>query len=306
MSQVNFDLVSLRSFVTGMDLGSFAKAAGKVGRSTSAISAQIKKLEEQAGMPLFRKAGRGLALTDAGETMLRYARRLVELNDEASAAVRGTDLEGWVRLGLQEDFGETLLPEVLGSFARAHPKVRVEARVARNVDLMARLDANELDLALIWDSTAASAYSRRADGRADRVARPALRWIGSKTLSWRVDSGEPLPLIAFDGPCVMYDAARAALDRAGIPWRVVFTSPSLAGLWAAASAGLGLTVRTLYGMPSTLIAFDAKAHGLPPLPQFSLMLLRGASAVTPPVERLAELMVESVRSFANPLDGEAA
>src|SRR5579863_2664100 len=139
MSQVNFDLASLRSFVTGMDMGSFAKAADKVGRSTSAISAQIKKLEEQAGKPLFRKAGRGLALTDAGQMMLRYARRLIELNDEAAAAVRGTDLEGWVRLGLQEDFGETLLPEVLGSFARAHPKVRIEARVARNADLVTRL-----------------------------------------------------------------------------------------------------------------------------------------------------------------------
>lgn len=306
MSQVNFDLASLRSFVTGMDMGSFAKAADKVGRSTSAISAQIKKLEEQAGTPLFRKAGRGLALTDAGEMMLRYARRLIELNDEATAAVRGTDLEGWVRLGLQEDFGETLLPEVLGLFARAHPKVRIEARVARNADLVARLEANELELALIWDSGPASTYAQRVNGRADLVARPAMRWIGAKSLNWRVESGEPLPLVAFDGPCLMYDAARAALDRAGIPWRVVFTSPSLAGLWAAASAGLGLTVRTVYGVPPSLSAFDAKAHGLPPLPQLSMMLLRGSSTVTPPVERLAELMMNSVRGFTNPLDSDAA
>jgi DNA-binding transcriptional LysR family regulator len=306
MGQVNFDLASLRSFVTGMDLGSFAKAAHKVGRSTSAVSAQIKKLEEQAGMPLFRKAGRGLALTDAGETMLHYARRLIELNDETAAAVRGTDLEGWVRLGLQEDFGETLLPEILGSFSRAHPKVRIEARVARNADLVSRLDANELDLALIWDSTAPSTYARTADGRADLIARPALRWIGAQALNWRAGLGEPLPLIAFDGPCIMYDAARAALDRAGIPWRVVFTSPSLAGLWAAASAGLGVTVRTRYGIPPALLMLDPKAHGLPPLPQFSLMLLRGVSAVTPPVERLAELMVESVRGLALSLGGEAA
>ena len=110
MSQTNFDVAALRSFVTGMDLGSFAKAADRVGRSTSAVSAQIRKLEEQVGAPLFRKAGRGLGPTDAGEVMLRYARRLVELNDEAIAAARGTDLEGWVRLGLQEDFGESLLP----------------------------------------------------------------------------------------------------------------------------------------------------------------------------------------------------
>src|SRR4051794_10344280 len=98
MNHATFDLAVLRSFVAGMDLGSFAKAADRVGRSTSAISAQIRKLEEQAGIALFRKCGRGLALTDAGEVMLGYARRLVELNDEAAVAVRGVDLEGWIRL----------------------------------------------------------------------------------------------------------------------------------------------------------------------------------------------------------------
>src|ERR1700754_4567690 len=96
MRKIIFDLDVLRSFVTGMDLGSFAKAADRLGRSTSAISAQMKKLEEQAGTPIFRKAGRGLALTEAGETMLAYARRLLDLNDEAAAAVRGVDLAGWV------------------------------------------------------------------------------------------------------------------------------------------------------------------------------------------------------------------
>jgi DNA-binding transcriptional LysR family regulator len=306
MGLVNFDMASLRSFVTGVELGSFAKAADRVGRSTSAVSAQIKKLEEQAGAPLLRKAGRGLALTDAGETMLRYARRLLDLNDEASTAVRGTDLEGWVRLGLQEDFGEGLLPDVLGAFARAHPRVRIEARVSRNADLLARLDAKEIDLALLWDSGAAANYVLRAAAQPELVARPALHWIGAKTLGWRVDSGEPLPLVAFDGPCLMYDAATSALERAGIAWRVTFTSPSLAGLWAATSAGLGLTVRTRYGMPATLVALDSKTHGLPPLPQLSLILLRGAPAVAPPVERLAQIIVESVRGFASPLATVAA
>ena len=120
---VTFDLDVLRSFVAGVELGSFGRAADRLGRSTSAVSAQLKKLEEQAGVPLLRKAGRGLALTDAGETMLAYARRLLELNDQASVAVRGTRLQGRVRLGLQEDFGEILLPQVLGQFARAHPQM---------------------------------------------------------------------------------------------------------------------------------------------------------------------------------------
>ena len=150
MSMLNFDIAFLRSYVAGIELGSFVRAADKVGRSTSAVSAQLKKLEEQAGVPLFRKDGRGLALTPAGEVLLGYARRLLELNDEAAVALRGVELEGWIRLGLQEDFGEALLPEVLGRFARAHPKVRIEAHVACNTALLERLSMDQLDLALLW------------------------------------------------------------------------------------------------------------------------------------------------------------
>ncbi len=104
MRHVIFDLDVMRSFVAGVDLGSFAKASARVGRSTSAVSAQLKRLEEQAGTPLFRKEGRGLALTEAGETLLSYARRLLDLNDEAASAVRNVDLDG---LALQLRFSRT-------------------------------------------------------------------------------------------------------------------------------------------------------------------------------------------------------
>lgn len=301
MSHVNFDVAVLRSFVMGMDLGSFAKASERIGRSTSAVSAQIRKLEEQTGAPLFRKSGRGLALTDAGEVFLRYARRLVELNDEAIAATRGTDLQGWVRLGLQEDFGETLLPGVLGRFARAHPKVRIEARVARNTDLLARLDAGELDLALIWDDGDLTAQARRATGTRIEVAKPAVQWIASDALQWTAEQGEPLPLVLFDGPCTICGLATAALDRAGIAWRVALTSPSLAGLWAATAAGLGVTMRTHYGLPPGLQALDAKEHALPRLPALSLVLVRASKAPSAPVEQLASIVLDAVRGYAGPL-----
>ena len=298
MSQTNFDVAALRSFVIGMEMGSFAKAADRVGRSTSAVSAQIRKLEEQVGAPLFRKAGRGLGLTDAGEVMLRYARRLVELNDEAIAAARGTNLEGWVRLGLQEDFGESLLPGVLARFARAHPKVRIEARVARNADLTERLDAGELDLALVWDDLNLSIQARRAAGSSIEVAQPPMHWIGSDALQWSPDSGEPLPLVLFDGGCMLCSLATDALDRAGIAWRIALTSPSLAGLWAAAAAGLGITVRTRYGLPSTVRKLDPAEHGLPALPTLGLSLLHASNAATPPVDQLATIVVEAVRGYA--------
>ncbi|MBN3830236.1 LysR family transcriptional regulator, partial [Burkholderia sp. Ac-20384] len=179
LARPNFDVAALRSLVAGVDLGSFAKAADRVARSSSAVSAQIRKLEEQAGTLLFVKSGRGLALTDAGDAMLRYARRMIELNDEAAAAVRGMNLDGWVRVGLQEDFGEAILPDVLGRFARAHPKVRIEARVARNADLLDRLDANQLDLALVWGDPASAALVARAGIESEAIAQVPMQWIGA-------------------------------------------------------------------------------------------------------------------------------
>ncbi|MGU7781253.1 LysR substrate-binding domain-containing protein [Burkholderia sp. PU8-34] len=321
----NFDIAALRSLVAGVDLGSFAKAADRVARSSSAVSAQIRKLEEQAGTPLFVKSGRGLALTDAGDAMLRYARRMVELNDEAAAAVRGANLDGWVRIGLQEDFGEAILPGVLGRFARAHPKVRIEARVARNAELLDRLDANQLDLALVWGDPASAAFVSRAGIDSEAIAHVPMRWIGKVGLGTagmgvpgggregaaeggevpdarggtdiRTVSvpGEPLPLVVFDRPCRFFGAATDALDRAGVPWRVAFTTPSLAGLWAAAAAGLGLTVRSHYGLPASVRLLDAASLGLPELPSLPLMLLRRASSATPTVDRLARIVTQAVR-----------
>jgi DNA-binding transcriptional LysR family regulator len=296
--RTTFDLDVLRSFVAGIELGSFAKAAGRVGRSTSAVSAQLRKLEEQAGTAIFRKAGRGLALTDAGETMLAYARRLLDLNDEAAAAVHGLELEGWVRLGLQEDFGEVLLPAVLGRFARAHPKVRIEARVARNAELLDRLATARLDLALAWDAGGAG-----APPHGERIAEVPLRWIAGAVLQagqsgWQRPADEPLPLVAFEAPCLFRSAATAALDRAGIAWRLAFTSPNLGGLWAATAAGLGVTIRTGFGLPAAVRALDPEGAALPPLPAIGLALYRAEAEPTPVAARLATIVLDAVREAA--------
>ncbi|HDR9060980.1 LysR substrate-binding domain-containing protein [Burkholderia vietnamiensis] len=332
LARPNFDVAALRSLVAGVDLGSFTKAADRVARSSSAVSAQIRKLEEQAGTPLFVKAGRGLALTDAGDAMLRYARRMIELNDEAAAAVRGVNLDGWVRVGLQEDFGEAILPDVLGRFARAHPKVRIEARVARNAELLERLDANQLDLALVWGDPASASLMSRAGIDSDAIAQVPMQWIAAvgagdvgvadagampdaardgaasaaaertpgapaeqAEQAEQAERGEPLPLVVFDRPCRFFAAATDALDRAGLPWRVAFTTPSLAGLWAAAAAGLGVTVRSHYGLPASVRALDTAACGLPALPSLPLLLLRRTSSATPTVERLAQIVTQAVR-----------
>jgi DNA-binding transcriptional LysR family regulator len=295
MRHTNLDLEVLRSFVTGMELGSFARAADHLGRSTSAISAQLKKLEDQAGTTIFKKAGRGLALTEAGETLLAYARRLLDLNDEAMSALGGGDLTGNIRFGVQEDLGETLLPDILGRFARAHPKARIAARLARNADLLRRLAAAELDLAITWgDHTGAAPTGISGEHLAD----VPMHWIGSAdrfAINGISGKAEPVPLVMFEAPCLFRTVATEALDRAGIPWRIAVTSSSLAGLWAAAAGGLGVTLRTEIGLPDRLATLDATA-GLPaPLPTVPLLLHRTQIQHSPATDRLADIMRESLR-----------
>jgi DNA-binding transcriptional LysR family regulator len=287
MRRVIFDLDCLLSFVVGVDMGSFAKAANRLGRSTSAVSAQLKKLEQQAGKPLLRKAGRGLCLTDAGETLLSYARRLLDLNDEAALSVRDAGLEGWVRLGMQEDFGEALLPQILGSFARAHPQVRIDARIARNTQLLEGIASNQLDLALAWvDCHAAT--------DALKLGEVPMRWLGPAKHPVPWSASEPLPLMAFEPPCLFRSAATAALDKTGIPWRSGFTSPSLGGIWAAVGAGLGLTVRTAIGIPDTVRILDEAALGLPALPRLSIVLHRSNAVASDALKRLTEILEDRV------------
>ncbi|SMC19086.1 DNA-binding transcriptional regulator, LysR family [Andreprevotia lacus DSM 23236] len=279
MRRIQFDLDVLRSFVCGVELGSFAQAADRLGRSTSAISAQLKKLEEQVGAPVLRKSGRGLALTPAGEVMLAYARRLLALNDEAADAVRGVELAGQVRIGLQEDFAEHLLTRLLGRFARAHPQVHVEVSIGRNHELLAQQRAGKLDLALAWDSG--------SDLPGQRLAELPLHWIAAPGLA---SDGAALPLALLAAPCLLRTAAIDALERAGRSWRVAVTSPSLSGIWAAAAAGLALTVRTRIGMPATLAVID----GLPALPPLGVMLYRAGPRSDAVIDTLGQIVADAV------------
>jgi DNA-binding transcriptional LysR family regulator len=215
--------------------------------------------------------------------MLAYARRLLDLNDQASRAVRGAQLQGRVRLGLQEDFGEMLLPRVLGQFARTHPKVKIEARVARNADLLDRIAVGQLDIALAWDHGARLPHARH-------LAELAMCWIGPAVAVPARDADGVLPLAAFEAPCLFRSGATEALDRAGIAWSPAFTSPSLAGLWAAVSAGLGLAVRTPLGLPATVRAMAPGEQSLPDLPAISLSLYRGSAELDPAAAALEEIL----------------
>lgn len=281
--QVNFDMDVLRTFVTGISLGGFGRAAERLGRSPSAISLQLRKLEEQVGRSLFVKQGRGLALTDAGEQMLSYARRILDLNDEAAVALAAQDVEGWLRVGVPEDFAERLLPSLLGRFVRAHPRLKVEARADRGAQLVQAVTDGRLDLALVWGG---------GDGQGATLGERPLAWIGSA--GFQRHQNEALPLIAFDAPCAFRAAAIHALDGAGMEWRHVYASASLAGVWAAVTAGLGVTVRSAEGVPAHLTVLDAAEAGLPPLGALSLRLLMGSEKPASAVSLFRDLLVEAV------------
>lgn len=242
-----FDLDALRSFVTGIECGSFAQAASRLCRSTSAVSAQLKKLEQQCGADLVVKRGRHLALTQNGEIIMGYARRILALNDEAQRALQGERLQGEIRIGMQEDFGESLMPGILGEFKRHHPGMRIIARVDRNRALLNALNDNMLDMALLWQ-----AESIQREGKT--IGQCRLEWITHPQLdiATLLAEGKPLPLVMLESPCLMRSRSIDCLDRANIAWQVVFISHSLSGIWAAVQAGLGITVRTRIGMPGNL------------------------------------------------------
>ncbi|WP_375453272.1 LysR substrate-binding domain-containing protein [uncultured Methylobacterium sp.] len=281
MLPTNLDMDVLRTFVAGIDLGGYARAAVRLGRSPSAISLQLRKLEDQVGRPLLRKHARGLVPTEAGEVLLGYARRLLDLNDATLAALHAPAVSGTVRLGLPQDFAETHLPTTLARFVRLYPEVRITARVERNAVLRAAFAAGDLDLALLWNE------GDPLPPAAGLLDLPMV-WIGPCDWAGRA-AGDPLALVAFDAPCLFRHAVLSALDHAGIPWRVSFSSPSLSGLFAAVTAGLGVTARTPHGLPAALSVLDTALTGLPPLPRLGLVLL----SATPPTANPAAVRLEA-------------
>jgi DNA-binding transcriptional LysR family regulator len=284
MPPPNLDMDALRTFLATQQLGSLNRAAERIGRSQSAVSQQMRKLEEQVGQPLFRRQGRGLVLTESGDLILSYGRRILDLNDEAIRAVQGASVAGVVRFGLPGDFAETWLPAALGQFKKAHPAVRVEIAVDRNGALLERLDRGELDLVLVMG------YESRPD--AEHLATLQMAWIGPAHSEVSLSRGAPLDLALYNSPCFFRRAGIEALDNANIPWRLAYTTASLQSLWAGVAAGLGITLRTAAGIPSYLTRIGER-EGLPPLPVVDLCLHTGQRDISPALAQLKRVVIEN-------------
>jgi DNA-binding transcriptional LysR family regulator len=277
------DLDTLRTLVVAKELGGYGRAGARLGRTPSAISLQMKRLQQDVGATLFRKDGRGLALTESGEIVLRYARRMLALNDELLDTVRGAALIGRVRIGMSQDFAETVLPAVLSRFAALYPLVVIEVRIDGNAALVDAVRKRELDIAL--------AVGHAEETTSEQVGVLELVWIAGKGFTPR--AGQPLPLVMLGPQCQFRQEAIRKLEDASLPWRIAALSPSLAGVWASARGGLGITVRSAAGLPSDLVC-DGSLFGLPPLASFPITLHVRPGAVSAGVARLQEIVREVV------------
>lgn len=276
---VNLPTTLLRSFVAIVDLGSMQNAADQVFLTQSALSLQVKRLEEAVQQPLFGREGRRLALTPPGEVLLDYARRMLSLHDEAVAAVSAGQFAGPVRVGMVQDFAESLLSGLLSRFAGLHPESQIFARVAGTAELQTMLERRQLDIIL--------GFAAADEPGAIRVA-PTV-WYGDAALA----DATVIPLAVLEKPCRFREAAIQRLDAAGRRYRIAVETPNLSTLRASVQAGLGLTCRTPLFLRDLAVI---EVSDLPPLPSVACIVEQGA-ALAPATARLAELAAEVIREL---------
>lgn len=276
---INLPTTMLRSFVAIVEAGSMLGAAEQVFVTQSALSLQIKRLEELVQQPLFMREGRRLSLTAAGEILLGYARRMLALHDEALDRIATRQFSGPVRIGMVQDFAELLLTGLLARFAEVHDDARIFARVAGTAELEAMIERGQIDLAVGF------AAAQETNG----IRTAPMRWFGDEALLGQ----DVLPLAVLEKPCRFRDAAITALDGAGRPWRIAVETPNLSTLRSAICAGLGITCRTALFIKD-LDPVDEPL--LPALPDVSCVLLRN-SEIGDAARYLADLAGELVQSL---------
>lgn len=265
---VNLDLDLLRAFVAVVETASFTRAAAILGRTQPAVSLQIRRLEDQVRSPLLDRGTRGVTLTTEGAALLPDARRLLRLNDEIVSTLGEGDLEGEVRFGAPEDIATLHLPQILGAFARNHPRIRLAVTCDYSPNLLEQMSHGMLDLALIKREPVSPELGVR-------VWREPLVWVA---LDASILKLSPLPLIIAPAPEIYRKRALGALQAAGIEFRAAFTSPSVAGQMAALRAGLGVGV-----VPAAMVPRDLAilAGPLPRLSDSEIALVSSRSAGGP-------------------------
>jgi DNA-binding transcriptional LysR family regulator len=277
----DFQLDWLRAFVAAVDGGSLAAACRVVHRSPAALSMQVKKLEDAAGVPLLLRDARRLALTAAGERLLPHARAVLQAHAAAQAAVAVSPMAGHVMFGFPEDYAAQHLGPALKRFSQSHPGIEVEMICAQSTALIPAVERGELDLALVTQDKAS---------RGHKLFDETYVWIGAPGHAvWRQD---PLPLAVFEPGCMARTMPERALRRAGRRFRVAYQSPSTVGLIAVVISGLAVAAIKRSSCPPELMVLDER-HGLPRLSPLSVgVVMSRAARSNAPAQALHAHIVE--------------
>mgnify|MGYP002713114351 CR=1 FL=1 len=274
----------LHTFVAIADNGGFTRAAEVVHRSQSAVSMQMKKLEEMVGRPLFEKSGRSMILTPDGEILLNFARRILRLHEEAVSTLQQPEMVGSVRIGIPDDYVAAFIPRIISSFAKCYPMIQVEVVCNHSEILSKAVKSGEYDLVIV------TSLPDNMEG--EMLRREHTVWATSR--NHVVHEENPLPLVLFQPGCIFRHWAMKALDRSGRPYRVAYSSPSITGIEAIVGSGLGVTV-----LASSIVTENMRvlttAEGFPELPESALTLLRSSASRSPAIECLAEYIIEGFR-----------
>lgn len=279
----------LRTFTLIAEEGSFTRAAKQVGRTQSAVSMQVQRLEAQLGRTLLLRAkGGAVQLTAHGQFLMGRARELLALNDDIWKTFRAPTVAGRVRLGTPDDYALRYLPTILMRFAEIHPAVEVDVISAASGTLVELLRAGELDLTLCSEGHEPHGWP------AVPVWNGPLSWVtATDTAAHRLD---PLPVaLAVGDHCTWSVAAQRALEAVGRPYRVAYSASTLMGTLAPVLAGLAVTVSPTAWLPGGLRVVRPE-EGLPPLPHSAILMLRGAEARQPVTDALADYIAETFRT----------
>lgn len=254
--QRDLEIDLLRSFVAVAAYKNFTKAAQSVGRTQSAVSHQIKRLEETVGKRLFERSRSAVTITLTGEALLVYANRILAANNAALSHIQRPTAEGLVRIGSPDDYATFLLPRVLASLTNEYPLIQFEVTCDIACDLLPLLDNGELDLVVA---------THPQDAAAGRIARhEPLHWVASP--KYVDDPDETLSLVLFPNGCVCREIALNALKNIDRDWRVAYTTRSIALIEQAVLSGSGMSVMEASTIPSSLLIIDRLAN-LPSLPE---------------------------------------
>lgn len=288
------DLDQLRTFVAIAESGSFTRAAEVVFKTQSAVSMQMRRLEERIGKDLFVKEGRTNRLTEEGERLLTYARRLLRLNREILAAFDDTSLEGSIRIGTPDDYADRFLPEIMARFARSNPRVELSVTCEPTINLQEQIRRGQLDIAIVTHDN--------DRGTSEVVRREPLLWVTSANHS--IHKEEVLPIAVGRTTCMWRRAACDMLDAMGRDYRILFTSWSATVIIAAVLSGQAVSVLPECALrPGMRVLGEADGFGQ--LPDVRIGIMRGHTSQPELVDALARHIAESLDNISLPQVDEA-